>query len=219
MKWIVYLVLLANIVWFAWHYRQPTSHDAVAAERAAGMAELVLLEEAGSRPGDRSGEDAAPPSRAGCYTIGPFEAQAMALRAQERLHEVGVTARLRVDESIERTGYWVLLPPFPSRSAALQAVARLKRASVSDYFLVAAGRHKDAVSLGVFSSEPRAERRLREMRRLGFEPKLEAVQLPDRKHWLDVDADGSERLDQSHLEALRPIYPDVARQEADCARE
>ena len=226
MKWAVYLVLLANIAWFAWHYRQPPAETALEAAHSEGIAQLVLLKERRERdaaappkpapePEPEPGSTpSARPAAAACYTIGPFEARNLALRAQGRLADAALDTRQRVDDSAQRPGYWVLLPPFPTRAEAVQAIERLKQRAVSDYFLVAAGEHKNGVSLGVFSERARAVRRLREMRRLGFAPALEEVQLPDRKLWLDT-APGAQPPEDV-FRALRRDYPGVHRESVAC---
>lgn len=222
MRWTIYLVVLANIVWFAWHYRQPPAAP-VSAESTEGVAKLVLLSErqdgAAARPPAAEAAPRVTPSNArsaaACYTVGPFEARRVALGAQERLSSGGLETSLRVDDSAQRDGYWVLLPPFPTRAEAMRAIEGLKQKSVSDYFLVAAGESKNGVSLGVFSERARAERRRREMRQLGFAPALEKVQLPDRKIWLDGTAPEGRSM-QDVLMPLRTDYPGLRHESVPC---
>lgn len=55
--------------------------------------------------------------------------------------------------------YWVMLPPYPDLDKATEAAAALKALQVKDFFVVRSGEYQKAVSLGVFSTRERAERR------------------------------------------------------------
>lgn len=194
MKWLIYLLLVANLSWFAWHSRSvPGDVSARVLPAADGVPGLQLLSETTPAPASPPPSIPAPvPSVAitpesRCYRLGPFAAAEPAAAARARLEAAGWSVHLQVDDSLRRDGYWVMLPSLRSRAAALEVIAMLKRRGVEDYFLIAAGDHKNGISLGVFSERARAERRLASLRPMGLSPRLETVELPQRRFWLESE--------------------------------
>ena len=96
--------------------------------------------------------------------------------------------------------------------------ARLKQQGVTDYFRVATGEQKDAISLGVFSRSDLAQRRLRAMRKQGFQPQLETVPLPRRVYWLDWPVEGNPALNAGDLGVLQDQYAGIDQWEQACAQ-
>lgn len=62
--------------------------------------------------------------------------------------------------------YWVMLPPYPELNKAMEVAAALKALQIKDFFVVRSGEHTKAVSLGVFSTRERAERRVAQLAEL-----------------------------------------------------
>lgn len=182
MKWIIYLLLLANIGLFVWHYpalqRYQESSRSAGAGGNDGTLSLVLLREAKQQA-------VANARRQQCRSLGPFADKAQARRALSLVETAGIAAQLRISKDARRKAYWVLLPPAESRQAALEHIARLKQLQVKDYFLVATGEMTNAVSLGVFSKFESAHRRIKEMQKLGFRPEFRPVELPVREYWVE----------------------------------
>ncbi|MFP3874472.1 MAG: SPOR domain-containing protein [Thiohalophilus sp.] len=176
MKWLIYLLLLVNISLFAWHYRGGLTTADPDAALPTGVQRLVLLHEK---------QQQVEAGRTWCYSLGPLKEppQAEALRA--RLQEWELTSWRRTSQEDGRKGYWVLLPPLPSRAEARDAMAELKAKKIEDYFLIATGPNANGVSLGVFSSFEAAQRRINRLDELGFEPIWEDVRLPVEEYWLD----------------------------------
>jgi len=181
MKWIIYLLLLANIAVFFWHYR-PADRPQPAGDGHDAALSLVLLDEAQNRP-----ETSAPVGH--CYSLGPFETTRQAGLAAAALKAGGIRAERRVSKDARRKAYWVLLPPAESRAEARKSLKRLKELKVHDYFLVPTGEKANAISLGVFSKFESAHRRIKQMQKLGFKPTFEKVELPRREYWLDWPVD------------------------------
>jgi hypothetical protein len=94
-------------------------------------------------------------------------------RATKLIEGGNVTAR-PVEERIEGgTGYWVYIPPLPSRRQAELRIAELKPARIDDYYVVLdEGRFANAISLGVFSTEAGAQSRRDALARLGVTDSL-----------------------------------------------
>lgn len=73
------------------------------------------------------------------------------------------------EASADSTGWWVFIPPLPDKAAADKKAAELRQLGISDYFVIQeAGPNRLAVSLGVFSSEKSAQDRLAELKAKGI---------------------------------------------------
>lgn len=89
-------------------------------------------------------------------------------RAQEALN--GVLPGLKAEQvsRTESSGWWVYVPPLPTRQAANQRVAELRRAGVTDLFIIPDDvKLRNAISLGVFRSEDAANGYLDTLRKRG----------------------------------------------------
>lgn len=219
MKWIVFLLVFVNITVFLWHYRSsPQEHTQQTVEEQ-GL-KLVLLEEYRT-------DQAAKPKRPQastqavqrCFTLGPFPTKKAVSDARDQLSGWGIDARQRLDKDKSRPGYWVMIPPSDSREQARAHIARLKENQITDYFLVATGEFKNAVSLGVFSRPELARRRLNRIQQMGFEPRLEEVDLPQREYWLDWPLDAGVRLSLEQLARLREQYEGIGQAQRACSPE
>ncbi|MFM9883432.1 MAG: SPOR domain-containing protein [Burkholderiales bacterium] len=102
-----------------------------------------------------------------CTEWGGFRGVDVA-RATKLIEDGNLTAR-PIEERIEGgTGYWVYIPPLPSRRHAELRIAELKPARIDDYYVMLEdGRFANAISLGVFSTEAGAQSRREALARLG----------------------------------------------------
>ena len=122
-----------------------------------------------------------------CQTIGPFDTRNRAQRLAGALAELDIEPVLRTARIEQPSGYWVYLPAMAGPDAR-RIVGELSAKGVKDYFL---GR-QNFISLGVFSDKAPAERRIREISELGYQPKLEPRFLVQEVFWIDI-AEASER--------------------------
>ncbi len=211
MKWLIYLLLIFNIGFAAWHYRGTGSEPSTAGDIAiSNENQLVLLSEYRQRK--------KMPAEAAqlCYSLGPFVNRAEADKAENTLKAAGISIKKVKLRDTSRQGYWVLLPPTESRKEAQKSISHLKRLKVKDFFLVATGAKKNAVSLGVYSQKNLARRRVDEMIRLGFVPRLETVALPRKVYWLNWYKDASEQPKPGLLQKLHKQFPQTSRTERSC---
>jgi len=170
----VLVLMLANVAFFAWMQygttlralsieshlvNQQINPDAVRVLTPGQVAALAVQPDTGTR----AANGAAP---AACLEWGAFNAADVA-KAQEALAALALGNRLgrRVEES---AAWWVFLPPQPSRPAAQQKVAELRRLGVAEYFIVQEdSKFRFAVSLGVFRTEDAARTYLAQLRTQG----------------------------------------------------
>lgn len=112
-----------------------------------------------------------------------------------RIDDAGIgPARVVAEDEQVFVGYWVYIPPHDSMDAARNTMAELGDRGLSDYGYVGGDEYEHAVSLGVFSSEERSQRRQAEVEAEGFETEVgERHRVVTRYHVLvqpeDPDAD------------------------------
>lgn len=210
MKWIIYILLLVNLGLFVWHYqpgggkRQSLAHEQ--------HTRLVLRQEYEQQLRLAREEDGV--SR--CFSLGPFTHKESFNKAKQRLSQEGIEVFSRVSSDSVRDGYWVMLPVAASRNQAVLQIQKLKQSGVKDYFLVAAGEMKNAVSLGVFSKPTLAKHRLDELEKLGFRAKIKKIALPNRVYWLEWPRHAVHQPSQALLDALRAEIEGIGQSERTC---
>lgn len=217
MKWIIYLLLLANLAFGLWSYRsQELASASVPSEGENDNLRLVLVKEFLAQQNKPStvATDGNAETSGNCYTLGPFKAVDDADKVRHELRQAGLTAKRRISTDNTRKGFWVLLPPAASHDAARKAIDELKSKGIKDYFLVATGDKTNAVSLGVFSQSDTAQRRFEQIVKLGFKPVIQHVNLPLREYWLDWPVEQS--LDPGLLDKIRKQFSGAGQTTRSC---
>jgi hypothetical protein len=163
MRTAFFVLLFANAVFFAYRfyvtqYARPAT-DPIAQQIQPDRIRIVQVEELARLAASRRG--------VACIELGPVAA-ADGARAEEAVGALAgglKVSQRRVDEA---TRWWVYIPPLPTRAAANQRVAELKNQGVDDSSLINDDPvWRNAISLGVFSSEDAASRRVDELKRRG----------------------------------------------------
>jgi hypothetical protein len=184
MRALLLLLLFANIAFFAWS-RWIAAPVAPAVTPSPSATPLVLAREA--PPAVEPAVAAAEEGPARCVSIGPFLDLTEAARASTRLRELGFGPRQRVSEGPVWSGWWVALERLDGREAAEEVVERLRRFGVTDAYIMPGAEAGVTVSLGLFSEQPRALRRLDEVKALGYEPVVSERQRTGTVYWIDAD--------------------------------
>lgn len=172
MRLVLLLLLLANLVFFAWvkflapqgsaegHLvEQQINRDAI---RLLGPAQVAALTVAR--------KDAA--KSTACIEWGAINTTdvSKAEAALADLVPAGRVSQRRVDETAK---FWVFMPFQPTRQAAQQKAGELRRLGVQELFLVQdEAKARFSISLGVFRSEEAARSRLDELRKQGVRTAL-----------------------------------------------
>ena len=212
MKWLIYFLLIFNIGFAAWHFRGVDSREeSVDALDVNNESQLILLSEFQQQKTLKTLVGAKL-----CYSLGPFTNKVEADNAQELLKEEKVeTKNIRLRDT-SLSGYWVILPASGSRKEANQHIKKLKKLKVKDYFLVATGSHENAVSLGVYSQKKLARRRVDDMIRMGFIPRMESVALPRKVYWVNWYKDSNFQPDDSTINDFKKHYSQLSKIERSC---
>lgn len=197
MKWFVIVLLIANVVLFAWRFNEHLHTQARATAAAPSLpadapslqlvSELPVLpprreveKTAGSEPlaaettvvqaVDLSTEinsDAIASDT--CVEIGPLADQQSVATVRNWLHTRTTIVHTRAETVRERRYFWIYLEP-ASPEQARKNLNDLAQRGVKDYMLIQRGGLKNAISLGLFRSQDSVNRRLAEMTEQGYKP-------------------------------------------------
>lgn len=201
------LLLVMNLAagaWWYWRVQAPVTPDVAS---ASSIPSLVLLSErdgalmaqaAQAADSAQVARDTSQPS-AVCAALGPFETQADLRRAMDLLTPQVNRIQFQESSSVTTRGYWVYLPAFNSRDAALKSARQLNSAGVRDYYVVTAGDHENTVSLGLFRDRDNASRRQAQISALGFPARLEERTEVERAFWIEYQRSDPEPPDYSPL--------------------
>lgn len=211
MKLFIYFLLLCNLGFAAWHFRGLDAHNGAnnSGLEMSHENQLVLLSEFQQEQMKSSGAKL-------CFSLGPFNKKSQASEVQKVLKEGNYESLLIQLRDNTRTGYWVTLPESSSRKEARKVIAHLKKLKVNDYFLVAKGSHKNAVSLGVYSQKKLARRRVDDMIRLGFIPRMESVPLPRKVYWLNWYKGADKQPEYAILSRIKKQHSQISKIERSC---
>jgi len=136
-----------------------------------------------------------------CSRIGPFADEAAAksvssyLASQGQVDSHQATAQVFV-------GYWVLIPPQPSRSAAKAIGEQLKAKGIKDFWIVGKGAVKNGISLGVFSQKENVDGFAKRIRAKGFTVEIRNKTKTTQQLWLDYR--GSKAIDPAVINTRAP---------------
>lgn len=237
MKWLVYFLLLANAAFFARQYYlmanapppppqavRPYDHvnrlllfseTDIGQLRVREPAAEPAVAAAAEPPVETSlpaAETAVIPVR-NCYSIGPLKDDAQVAAIRTWLVAMGGDPLVRVDERREPERYWVYFPPLESRETAVQEVERMRSQGIDDVIVVFSGDMENAISLGVFSQRSSLERRLKELRGLGYDPLILTRYGSEKLSWIDVSFEEGAGLTESEVAAR---FPEAQLSEANC---
>ena len=192
MRALFLLVLLANLAFFAWaRYFSPPDGGAdprpLARQIEPDKLKVIPPAEVAKLPPAAAQKKPAPPPPLACVEWGSF-ALADLPRAEKALEPLALGARLAQRRADEVAGWWVHIPPQPTRQAAINKAAELKAFGVQDYFIVTEdGPYRWALSLGVFRTEEAAQAHLALLRNQGVRSaRVGARETVVPKVWLQV---------------------------------
>ena len=180
MKWLFWLLLLANLMFFAfmqWGGVLVEDSRNLQPQRAINAEKIKLLTASSVAPAPGLPASAAQSSvpvlplpaaqssvaaltAAVCLEWGEFSGNDFT-RASTALSALHLNDRVTQRQSEHVSGYWVYIPPLKSRVEVDRKVAQLQARGVVEYFVVnEAGAWQNAISLGIFKTEESAQKHL-----------------------------------------------------------
>jgi hypothetical protein len=201
MRIFVFLLVLANLLFFVWargYLGSGESGDPRA--EAEVRAEQIRIVSKDRPPERRVDAENAPPQEAPPPPVEPAKPPVAEPPREEICLVLSEVAQNDAD-SIERlfaeklpafklsraampgsAAYWVHIPPFKTRREAESKVAELRRLGIKEYFIMQDGADSFAISLGLFSTLGAAESALAALREKG----VRSVRLIERPRKLNL---------------------------------
>lgn len=238
-KWVLGLLLVANIAFFAvmqWGGALTKDVDAVATQPPLNLDKIRLVSDVASAPAAASAISAIAPANTvpfapasilsselasipkmgrQCLEWGEFSGRGLA-DAQAGLATLKLGERLsqRVVEHVG--GFWVYIPPLKTSAEVQRKLAQLKRMGVDDYFVVQEeGAWLNTISLGVFRTEDAAQKFHEDLRDKG----VRSAKVGERMSKLRFTVFGLKGIDAAEVDkikALQKDYPDSELKAVDC---
>ena len=229
MRWVVIVLVFANICYFAWAFWQESrigywlpeateEHKEVTAKR------LVLLSEIQDTPkGNRvnklnTGAAAKDERSDECFIVGPFANAVEVDELQQRLLAVGVHSKERADEDSQQQDYWVHIPPLPSRESAMRLLRELQAQRI-DSFVITQGELANGISLGLFSHKNLAEAVRSRLRGAGYSVAIKILPRVPDQWWLEIDASTVKRLSATFWDDVADDFPGLKKKNASCGQK
>jgi len=229
MRILVGLLLIINLLLFYWISQEPDSADSLASEISTNMPPLTLLDEQSSALAQDETSEVLNTAKSAdtnepravflelaCYSLGPFVLESSVKSASYTLKDLGLVTVKRYETRRELSGFWVYIPPLPSRADASKVVSMLKQRGVKDYLIVPNGVKKYAISLGFFRTREGAQQRQAHMQALGLAPILEESYRESSGFWLDFTSPNTPPLPDSIVDALQSQYDGISMKKRQC---
>ena len=166
MRWVAGALLLVNLAvgaYFFWAQNQSTSQ---AVAYSPVNADKIILK------GSRIASDQAPVKTSGsaapasgdpiCVEWRGF-GEADLEQGRQAIKELAAQRVLSVEELPVDRMYWVIFPPLPSEAASKVKLKEMLALKIKEAFIINDGIWKNALSLGLFSTEDSARRYIREL--------------------------------------------------------
>jgi hypothetical protein len=194
----VFLILLsANLLFLAWAKWIDAPRDVGPQDALAHLPRLQLVGEpsTGGKPTSAIQTPAAtekvtlrvvPEVSRTCTSVGPFNDIAHAARAAGLLNQRGFHLQQRAEEGETIEGYWVFVGGMQSDGDVNELVARLEKNGFTDAHVMKNFSTNRRISVGMFSTRERAEKRAAAVKALGLAPEVGERRFPGTVYWVDV---------------------------------
>lgn len=124
-----------------------------------------------------------------CVSFGPFAESNQASELSNWLKENEIQTRQRTDGGTKDQYFWIYLYPSNSKDEAVAAIEDLKGKGIQDYKVINKGNLQNAISLGLFSSQATVNRRLKELKNIGYQPIMVPYHKAESIIWVDAKFD------------------------------
>ena len=209
MRILVFLLVAANLAFFAWtqgYLGQRENPDAVRLTQQLEAERLAVL----SR--DEPPAPKVPPATKKTVVekcvawTGLVEAEASQVDALLAEKFAGLRRARHVVPEI--SSWWVFIPPQTSKAEADKKAGELKRLGAPEFFVVQdAGPNRWAISLGIFSSEQAANERLESLKAKNVKTAKVGKRATSRPEQVSIEASGAEPMIDAARDALGAQMP------------
>lgn len=192
MKWLTFILLLANIVFFAFmQFGGAREGKLLYGHEPFRAAEVNILPAQKASPtapqpaSSRSAQNTPAVEKTVCLQWGSFNTEE-ANRAQRVLDKLQLGSRVAAQKIEEAARYWAHIPPSSSKAEAQKKVDAIKALGVRDSFVMQENnKWIYAISLGIFKTEESAAKHLAQLREKGVrDAKIGAYDLTQKTNFL-----------------------------------
>ena len=213
MRLIVFLLVAANLAFFAWaqgYLGERENPDAVRLTQQLEADKLrVLSRDEAPQKSSQAAAAAVKPAVEKCLA---WSGLTVASADQIEVLLEGRFASLRRARHVvpETSSWWIFVPPQSSKADAEKKAAELKRLGAPEFFIVQEpGPHRFAISLGIFSSEQAAEERLESLRSKGVKSAKVAKRTLISPEQVSLEATGPESMLEEARQSVQQQLPDI----------
>ena len=121
-----------------------------------------------------------------CFSYGPFPDAQQTKDLLAWFEEQQVSVQQRPEKNSENQLFWIYLAPQGSLVSAIKTIEELQSKGVSDFRLIETGDLRNAISLGLFSTQALVNKRLNELRNKGYRPIVVPYREANIIYWVDV---------------------------------
>ena len=215
MRWVMYIMVVANLFAFVWFSHHQESHPGNQKSRdhatPDGVKTIRLLRESEAIT-DVAVRTQNPPEPVGvCHTIGPFKDHEMADDAVAVIRNLGREGAVRLDKEKVKTGYWVYIKSKSSKEVN-NIILGLESKGFKDYHK----NERNELSLGFFRGPQDARRRQKRIAALGYSPLVGPRYRYSTFYWVDVAEMKSNMLSDEAWDNYLTRYPDSQRKSVKC---
>ncbi|MEN8206709.1 MAG: hypothetical protein ABFS24_11945 [Pseudomonadota bacterium] len=215
MKWIMQIMILVNLLTFAWYNFYHESYTGAEKkefpEVPKGVKTLRLLSE--REPvmdvSVHAQNQAKPVSM--CHTIGPLKNHDLARDVLAEIKGLGREGNVRTDKQKVKYAYWVYLKSMPDDELE-KIIEELEANGIKDYHQ----NGRNEISLGIYNGIQGAKRQQMNMAALGYSPLVGSLYRTEIQYWIDV-ADMNDRFYADDAwETYLARYPDSQLKSTRC---
>jgi len=228
MRSFVFLLILANLMFFAWTQGVlgVSSNSEAFRTQQQLLAKQVTVVARDVPPPETSNTEAAVKTVENkpvdtCIVLSDWPS-ATADQLQARLADKFSAFKVSRTQAASSTGYWVFIPPLANKKDVDSKVADLRKFGVTEFFVVQeSGANNRAISLGVFSGKDAATAFLEKLRTKGVKS-AKVAERPAKEPLVTLEIRGPEGqadgVRRAAVEVLPEAKPGVCKTQTESAQ-
>ena len=184
----------------------------------ARQAERIEANRAARKSEERAARErprASATEAAACYTLGPFSALNNAEATFNNFTNLGLLTVLR-EQEVRSAQQWWVIEATQDEEAAQKRLSELLKKKVADASIITSGEYANMISLGKYSSESLATKRVNALVKLGFRPVVEKHFDSPMRYWVDVDETERPKLTAAQLKDALAGATGIEKQRRAC---
>ena len=233
MRWLVFLLVIVNIVTFCWFVFNQNQHKQYMAQQErkafdfSKVPKVTLLQELPKSEllsrdlrylaEQKKQRRLSLATRRQCHLLGSFNSADTAKKARDILAYSAAEVRVIMLAEPLKIMYWLFIPPKASRSSAVVLSEKLKEEGINNFVLGDGDPQLQyALSLGLFSKLGSAQKELKRIELAGYKPEIIKKERKKEVYWLAFNAERSDKFAEIVLKSLRDLSPEIKNQEKSC---